>query len=183
MAYRRGTSLNRLCSSLLQLGLSRAGAPAEAERVPGGPDNAWLPDEALAKIKATWGRQLFGVLVFGSAARGEAGPSSDLDALLVLSPTASINRSLYDTWAQSVEDVEMERRRVSPHFVALPPDPFEAGGLWYEVAIDGIVVWEREGRPVSAFLRAVRETIAAGLVVRETLDGHPYWVKHVEEKP
>jgi hypothetical protein len=49
-----------------------------------------------------------------------------------------------------------------------------AGGVWAEVAIAGVVVFER-GRRISSRLVDIRHEIAAGKLVRRLVHGQPYW--------
>ena len=68
-------------------------------------------------------------------------------------------------------------RTVNPHFVHLPRDPLSCGSLWFEAALDGIVLFERD-LAVTRFLQEdVRRAVADGLIVRKSSHGHPYWVK------
>ena len=53
--------------------------------------------------------------------------------------------------------------------------PEEAGGIWYEAAIDGIVLWDRS-LAVSRFLASVRRYLLEGGRTRRTAYGVPYWV-------
>jgi hypothetical protein len=46
--------------------------------------------------------------------------------------------------------------------------------VWGEVAVDGVVLYER-GLDVSADLARIRREIAAGRLVRRTAHGQPYW--------
>jgi hypothetical protein len=65
---------------------------------------------------------------------------------------------------------------VSPQFVALPPTPKDAGGIWLEVAREGIVLCDRDAR-LARFLIALRDLVAEGGVTRRKVHGHPYWVR------
>ena len=47
-------------------------------------------------------------------------------------------------------------------------------GLWAEVALDGLVLLEREWS-LSEHLARVRRAIAAGRLVRRVVHGQPYW--------
>jgi hypothetical protein len=70
--------------------------------------------------------------------------------------------------------------RLSPHFVHLPDDVEGAGSLWYEAAMDAIVLFDREGR-ISRFLRSIRRSMAEGKLQRKSAYGHPYWIKRGRE--
>ncbi len=114
-----------------------------------------------------------GVVLFGSAARGEARADSDVDLLLVLAPKAALRRGLYRRWDELFAEGAMGRE-LNAHFVHLPEAVHQAGSLWLEVAIEGRVVMDREGR-VARLLVALRRAIAAGRFVRGTLHGQPCW--------
>jgi predicted nucleotidyltransferase len=127
-------------------------------------------------LKEMLGESLLAVILFGSTARGEERDSSDIDLLIVVSPATPLTRGLYALW-----DEHMPEERYSPHFVHLPGRDIDAGSIWYEAAVDGIVLYEA-GRRVSRFLIGIRRKIAAGALERKTAYGHPYWVKREEEE-
>ena len=130
--------------------------------------------EALAR---EWDKDLIGVVLFGSAARGEATAASDIDILIVLEAGVSITRALYDRWDGMIRGRgNRSDERVSPQFVVLPSDPSQVGSLWLEVAREGIVVLDPRGR-VARFLVALRDYILGGAVTRRVTHGHPYWIR------
>lgn len=164
LARRRGLSLNALCCEILERGVrSRPQAsPAAGE---------WEP--VIAFLKNRLGEHFKGLVLFGSTARQEAGATSDADLLVLVTPWMPLTRDLYR---------DFDERRfvvgalpVSPHFVH-PPDPDTAGGIWFEAALDGIVLYDRDGS-VNESLRALRQAIASGRVRRRVLHGHPYWIR------
>jgi predicted nucleotidyltransferase len=117
------------------------------------------------------GDSLVGIVVYGSWARGEASDVSDLDVLIVVERQVPLTRALYRAWDQA--PAAWHRRAVDPHFVHPPPER-SAGGVWGEVALDGIVLFERDLR-ISAALVRTRRDIAAGRLVRRIVHGQPYW--------
>lgn len=124
-----------------------------------------------------FGPQLEGLVLFGSLARGDATSASDADLLLVLSERVPVARSLYHAWDGSAAAKRRLRGcSVSPQFVALPATTATPGGLWYEVALDGRLLWDRHGR-VGAALSRLRHEVASGAVERRETHGHPYWVR------
>lgn len=166
IAETSGLSLNSVCVRLL------SEAASMGTEVDSGSDHAGL--RALAKKAAeTYGDDLLGVVLFGSAARGEARADSDVDLLLVLAPKAALRRGLYRRWDELFAEGAMGRE-LNAHFVHLPEAVHQAGSLWLEVAIEGRVVMDREGR-VARLLVALRRAIAAGRFVRGTLHGQPCW--------
>jgi predicted nucleotidyltransferase len=126
------------------------------------------------RAAALFGEQLVGIAAFGSWARRQAADGSDVDLLVVVERSVALTRALYRAWDD--EAVSWEGRRVEPHFVHLPEEGRVAAGLWAEVALDGIVLFER-GLAVSKRLAAVRRDIVAGKIVRKTSHGQPYWAE------
>ena len=157
-ARRAGISLNEFCVQKL------------AE--PSLPTNSAA--ELMARAAAICGSALEAVAVFGSWARGTAALSSDVDVLIVASQELAVTRGLYATWDEG-QPLEWEGRRLEPHFVHLPESDARISGLWAELALDAIVVFDREFR-LSRHLVAVRHAIVNGRVVRRTTGGHAYWV-------
>jgi len=121
-------------------------------------------------------------VLFGSGARGELTADSDIDLLIVLESGFPISRSLYRDWDRFWEttDIDDGGRQISPHYVSLPKGIADAGGLWYEVAIEGIIIWESKLR-ISRFLRLIRRAIASGHIERIARQGYSYWIKNAEE--
>lgn len=140
-------------------------------------DAAALADDGAAVVQraiALHGPRLAGVVVFGSWARGEAADGSDVDLLVVLDPQLPLTRSLYAPWDAGPST--WDGRPVEVHLAHLPESGQPPSSIWAEVALDGLVVFER-GRQISARLAAMRREIAAGRVVRRVSQGQPYWVR------
>ncbi len=153
-----GLSLNEYCVRRLAAGGSGLSADQHA---------AGLVTAAADVL----GAGLVGVMVYGSWVRGEASTTSDVDVLVVADPGVALSRALYRTW--DAAPVAWHGRTVDPHFVHPPGDRIE-GGVWGEVAVEGIVVFERDWR-ISAELVRIRRRIAAGQLVRRFVHGQPYW--------
>ena len=163
-----GRSLNEHC-------VRRLSGAAVGERLAGvGLDGAFL-DRLVGAFPA----QPLAVVLFGSVARGDYGTESDVDLLVVFDPDVRIVRSLYARF-DAVADRADFPHRPNPHLVALPRDAASCGGLWFEAALDGAVLWE-QGVRVSSFLGMLRDRIAAGALRRRTAHGHAYWVRREEE--
>jgi len=160
LAASGGLSLNQYCVAALQ---AAAFEPASNRA-------AWL--EAA---RAEFAQDLAGVVLFGSTARGTRRAGSDVDLLIVLNPGASITRELYRRWDRAVGTRGLE----TPHFVRLPGTLEDAGGIWFEAAMDGVVLHDSDGR-VAGFLSDVRRAAAHGAVRRGVAHGHPYWVRGPE---
>ena len=161
-ASRRGLSLNAICQQALE-GYIEKGRP-------GGPGSEGQ-SSLTGGLRELFGDSLLGIVLFGSAARGEAREGSDIDLLIVLSRDKALLRKLYSLWDERFGVI-----KESPHFVHIPADPKDAGSIWLEAAVDGVISFDREGE-VSRFLGGIRRLIAAGKLKRRWAYGHPYWVK------
>ena len=160
-AAAHGISLNTLCARRLTHPMSTLlGSPAASE--------------TLQRANDVIGGSLIGIAVFGSWARGEPTDASDVDVLVVVDENVPITRTLYRRWDE--EPVRWEGRPVDPHFARLPTGRRPPSALWAEVAIDGMVLIERELR-LSAHLAAVRRVLAAGRLRRQTVHGQGYWTE------
>jgi predicted nucleotidyltransferase len=129
----------------------------------------------VERAAAVCGEKMIGVVVYGSWARSEMTDGSDVDVLVVMEPGTSPSRALYRAWDDE-RMVAWEGRPVEPHFVRLPDATDPISGLWAEVAIDGIVLFERE-LSISRHLARVRSEVAAGRLVRRFAHGQPYWAE------
>jgi predicted nucleotidyltransferase len=156
-ARARGLSLNEHCVRSL--------ARAEAVTV------AALTD-VIAKSLEQLGPAVVAVAVFGSWARGEAGPASDVDVLIVVAPDVEITRSLYTPWDHI--DVTIDGHRVEPHFVRLRAADDAISGLWAEIALDGAIVYD-PALSLSRELARVRRAIVEGGLVRRSAGGRSWW--------
>lgn len=155
-------SLNSFCRKLLSEGLyqDRLGQTASDKKSP-----------LISALRKKFGDRFLGLVLFGSQARGETTSSSDVDFLIALDSTIPIQRSLYTWWDEKLNF----DRRWSPHFVNLPTVQGPVGGLWMEVALDGIVLFEKN-RVVSDTLRRLRLEASSGRARRVVRQGHPFWV-------
>lgn len=138
--------------------------------------------EVVERASAVLGRDLVGVVGYGSWARGEASDLSDVDVLLVVGADRAITRELYRLWDvepvlwHDREAAEAQTRRVEPHFVHLPPAGEVPSGTWAEAALDGIVLFDPD-LVVSRRLVEIRGSIVDGDVVRREVHGQPYWAE------
>jgi len=158
-ATAQGLSLNDYCARALASAAGVAGA--------------WHGGaEAVTRAAALVGAELVGVATFGSWARGEAAPDSDIDLLIVVDGGLKITRSLYRRWDEV--PLTWDGRAIEPHFVHLPGRSHDGTGLWAEVAMDGIVLFARD-LALPRCLGAIRHAIAEGRIVRRLIHGQPYW--------
>lgn len=121
------------------------------------------------------GDSLVGVVAFGSWARGDETSTSDVDVLLVADDRVRISRGLYRSW-DDTPTLHWDGHEVTPHFVHLPSRSEGASGLWAEVALDGLVLFERE-LAVSRHLADVRRRILRGELSLRAAGGQSYWVR------
>lgn len=173
IAMKSDTSLNMVCEKILSSSISK-----ERQSIPSLNEDA-IPEPLLRVIKRKWGHELLGVVLFGSVVRKEERKDSDTDLLLVLKSEASISRKYYEEWNQLVDQIQPQQPqwlKISPHFVQLPKNILEVGSLWYEVSIDGIILWQ-QGNEVQNILRNIRRIISEGKIQRKYSHGHPYWIK------
>jgi predicted nucleotidyltransferase len=155
-ARARGLSLNEHCVRSL----------ARAESVTG---NAF--SDTVARALEQLGPALVAVVVFGSWARGEAGPSSDVDVLIVVADV-DITRSLYAPWDNA--DLSVDGRRVEPHFVQMRVAGDPISGLWAEIALDGAIVYD-PALSLAAELSRIRRAILGGELVQRSAGGRSWW--------
>ena len=193
-ARAKGTSLNRYCREALETAVATAlelEAPATAATgAASGPGRETVWRRAAAAIAREVGADLEAVVLFGSRARGHDGPGSDVDLLLAVGSAAPLGRERYAAWDQRLADaseITALGARVSPHFARLPAEPpgqSEDGGgaLWLEVALHGIVLWQRTAAP-SLWIGDARERMAAGVLRRRSAHGQPYWTREPTCEP
>lgn len=145
---------------------------------------AWraLAERAVAEYRAVLGDDLLAVACFGSVARGEAGPGSDLDLYLVTRNRVS---SFLDPRLEKIRPL-----RETPEYQALAihgyrPDPMPifhsaaklATHPWIllDIADHGLILYDSEGllaRELEAVRRRLRELGARRI---DRPDGSWYW--------
>ena len=169
-----GSSLNEFCRAAVETAVH--GPTADVTTSSG--------TAAAEAVLAGFGFQVEAVVLFGSGARGHAGTWSDVDLLIVVAAAVPITRALYRTWDRSVAAAAAIRAlgpSVSPHFAHLPVAAAGTrgggGSLWLEVALHGIVLWQR-GWALSRWLGSARVRMAEGAIRRRYAHGQPYWSYH-----
>jgi predicted nucleotidyltransferase len=156
-ARARGLSLNEHCVR----SLARAEAMSGSDVL-----------DTVAGALEQLGRAVVAAAVFGSWARGEAGPSSDVDVLIVVAPEVEITRSLYAPWDDV--DLRVDGRRVEPHFVRMREADDPISGLWAEIALDGAIVYDPD-LSLAGELSRIRRAILAGELVQRSAGGRSWW--------
>jgi predicted nucleotidyltransferase len=158
-AQEAGISLNDYCARKLAAPSANLGSFSGA---------------AVEKAARIAGDALIGIVIYGSWSRGTLLASSDVDLLVVVDRELALTRQLYRFWDET--PLSWNEHLVEPHFVHLPDPDEVVGGLWAEVALDGIVLFE-SGAKLSLRLVEVRHDIAEGRIVRKTIHGQPYWTQ------
>lgn len=153
-----GTSLNEYCAR-------RLASP--------GPALSPAAGAVVKRAVGVLGDSLLGVVAFGSWARGEATSGSDLDVLMITADTVPIVRGLYRCWDDGPA-LSWAGHEVTPHFVRLPSRGAAVSGLWAEVAMDGLILVERE-LVVSRHLAGVRRRILRRELLLRVAGGARYW--------
>jgi predicted nucleotidyltransferase len=141
-----------------------------------------VAERVLAEYRKAWGEDLMAVACFGSVARGEVGPTSDLDLYVV---TRNRVAGLLDPRLRAVK-----RLRETPEYQALAregyqPDPMPifhtaaklATHPWIllDIADHGVILYDPEGilaRELEAVRRRLRELGSKRI---ERADGSWYW--------
>ena len=155
-AARADVSLNEWCVRRL------AQTAADAD------GRAALVQRALSQF----GSRLLGVVAFGSWARGGATAHSDVDVLVVVDPGIAITRQLYRDWDEAT--IRLDGLEVEVHIAALPAPRAELSSFWAEVALDGVILYQRE-LTVSRALSAVRRRLLDQELVRRRAGDNVYW--------
>lgn len=86
-----------------------------------------MRQEIKSRLEAAFRERLEGVLVFGSEARGEAGPDSDLDLMVLLQGPIRLGRDL-EIIVDALYPVQLELE-APIHAIPVAKDSFEAGGF------------------------------------------------------
>jgi predicted nucleotidyltransferase len=141
-----------------------------------GPEPLAIREPAALAVQARAteiaGDRLVGIVVHGSWVRAETRAASDVDVLIVTDRKLPLKRALYRAWDEV--SLSWGGRAVDAHFLHLPADPERAGGVWCEAAVDGVVLYDRDGY-LDETLRRIRRAIADGRLLRKHAHGQAYW--------
>ena len=141
-----------------------------------------LIQRVVAEYRAALGHDLLGIALFGSVARGEAGPESDLDLYVV---TRSRVSALFDPRLDGVRGIRRSREYRELVQRGYRPEPMPilhteeelAAHPWIllDVSHHGIILYDPEG-VLARELEAVRRRLAElGSKRLELPDGSWYW--------
>lgn len=141
-----------------------------------------LVDQYTEALKAQLGDSLLAVVLFGSLARGEMTPGSDIDLLIVAEGLPSRRLARYDLLRSADEAVDSRlralwREGIYTDFSPILKTPEEAQRitpLYLDLVEDAIILYEREGF-FSAILERVRCSLARLGARRRQLGKVRYW--------
>ncbi|MFH1538379.1 MAG: nucleotidyltransferase domain-containing protein [bacterium] len=93
-----------------------------------------------ASLQALYGNRLKSLILYGSEARGEAEPDSDIDLLAVLEGPVDVGREIRET-VHATYPLQLETYR-SIHIMPVNADDFAAGrcNLYREVQREGVPI-------------------------------------------
>ncbi|MBU4484207.1 toxin-antitoxin system HicB family antitoxin [bacterium] len=168
-ALARGVSLNQICIHYLEGVKNR------------GDERLWYSFciKIVEELKKHFKEKLVGVVVFGSQIDGYATEHSDVDLLIVLDKSLSINRSLYRWWDENISDGS--GFEINPHFVSMPDDIKKTTGIWLEIAQNNEILFQKRCN-MKTLMDKLNELIKNDHVRRYWSNGHPYWVWRDDEK-
>lgn len=136
-----------------------------------------LPDQFLSDIvsvfKDLMGPDLIAIVLYGSWARGESRPGSDVD-LLVIARNLPHDHFERVTYVHQMV-VGHFRRRIS--VLAKEPAEFEGyfPALYLDIGLDGIILYDSEGYMAGKLAR-IREIIEEAGLYRVRYDGELMWL-------
>ncbi len=107
----------------------------------------------LEEMRRRWGERLVSLVVFGSVARGEAGPGSDIDLLVVVEGLPRSRFRRQDEFMEVEETLEdvIDRLRslgLNPDFSPILKTPEEAARfspLYLDMVEDAVILYDRDG--------------------------------------
>ncbi len=141
-----------------------------------------LAKRYAAKAREALGDQLVSVALFGSVARGQAGPGSDIDLFVVLQeapPGMLSRRRLLDPVRESLTP-ELERfwkQGIYVDFVEVIRTRSEAGEyhpLYLDMSQEAIMLYDRD-QFLETFLAIIKEQLEREGAVRIVMGNFWYW--------
>ena len=96
-------------------------------------DKSVLLARIKSSLQAVYGDRLRGVVLYGSEARGEATPDSDVDILVLLAGPVALGRELH-TIIEALYPLQLEMDRVLEAFPVDEADYLRGDYAWYRNA-------------------------------------------------
>lgn len=149
-----------------------------------------LLSKTLNAMKSIYGRDLLSVALFGSVARGEAGPTSDIDLLVVT------KKLPYEPMQKFLEVLRILQK--DPEFIKLRkeglwPDPYplflneeelnKRALILLDILDHGIILYDEHGFLKEALDRLKKKLKALGSKKITLPDGTWYWDLKPDWKP
>lgn len=135
----------------------------------------------VQELRGKFREHLVAVALFGSAARGESGPRSDLDFLVVLRGVPKTIERRYEVYKPIHSAITSHYRQARDVTVLDIDEEFiedtdtEVTSLILNVSSDAVILFDPSGK-LATFLDSVRKLIeAAGLERYRTKDGKYGW--------
>lgn len=140
-------------------------------------------DPYVAVLQARFGNDLVSVVVFGSHARGEAKPESDIDVLIVVAGLARRRFERYEGMRALAEEVsEAFASAVTP--ILLTPEEAEQVKPYYLGMLSGHgILYDRDGFFARILERLRRRLTELGARRYVDEDDYEYWDLKPDWKP
>lgn len=168
-AHKEGVSLNAMCLQLITSALHPTSTASWSD----------VLAPVIHYLQTHYGKNILGIIVFGSQITETATEDSDLDLLVVLSDMTAIRRGLYRDWDHNAPHIE--DYLLDPHFTHLPSDIQNIGAVWLEAATSGEIVYDTQNQ-IQKMLIQIKQPIKSGKIRRGWSHGHPYWTRSDYEK-
>lgn len=139
-----------------------------------------IAEEAVKKLKERYGGRLISVVLYGSVARGEDGPRSDLDLFIVLKGPFEfipMRREVYDT----VSKVR-KRMDISPLIMDLEKVK-KLQPIHFELYADGVILYDRDNTMKTILSKVGKIIKSLGSKRYRTKDGCYGWILKENIKP
>jgi predicted nucleotidyltransferase len=125
----------------------------------------------VERMRAAFADDLWGMVLFGSQARGEARSGSDCDVFVIISnlPAGPFERAKYIS--------ERLAPWIGANLVTRTKDEFERGfpSLYLDLALDGVILYDRDGYTERKLAKIRELTEEAGLVREKRPYGLVWW--------
>lgn len=149
-----------------------------------------IVDATVDACRSVYGERLVGFVLYGSVARETMHHESDIDVLVVVEPLPQGRMARMREFAEveSIIDPTLAAARRNDVNTRMAPiirtlDELDRSGfLVFDIACDGIVLHDRDGR-VDTYMSGVRERLERRGAERRSFQGAPYWVLEPDVRP
>ncbi len=129
---------------------------------------------AVERLRAVFGEKLVGIALYGSRARGDARPDSDVDLLMLARDLPESRQERAHLLYETLRDISLD---FDFSVYDRTPQEFETQfpSVYLDMGLDSIVVYDPEGYLTQKLAR-IREIISDVALVRERItDGEFFW--------